>query len=143
LKAGDSPSNSGVWDRELDSGRKGAAIIGSRKDRGTTGRRTILRALLVVAAIPLGLLVLSFFGLFPWSGINCTQSDIDLNSGRLRSTRYLLWLPVTRSVRDSALTSALSTRGTCRCHDRSVEIRPPRGVRGLIATSTKSPQEVS
>ncbi len=74
----------------------------------TTGqRRFLLRAVMLVAAIPLGLLVLSLFGLFPWSGINCTEGDIDLNSGRIRHTRYLLWLPVTRSVQDSALTRAL------------------------------------
>jgi hypothetical protein len=71
-------------------------------------RRTVIRALLMIAAIPPTLLALSLIGLFPWSGINCTRSDIDLNSGRTRFTRYLLWLPVTRSVQDSALTRALS-----------------------------------
>lgn len=75
----------------------------------TTGqRRFLLRAAILVATTPLGLLVLSLFGLFPWSGIDCTQSDIDLNSGRIRYSRYLLWVPVTRSVQDSALTRALS-----------------------------------
>ncbi len=41
-------------------------------------------------------------------GNNCSQSDIDLNRGRIRYTRYLLWLPVTRSLQDSSLTRALS-----------------------------------
>ncbi len=87
-----------------------AGSIGPPKETlPTTGqRRFLLQAVISVAAILLGMLVLSLFGLFPWSGINCTQSDIDLNSGRIRYTRYLLWLPVTRSVQDSALTRALS-----------------------------------
>jgi hypothetical protein len=65
------------------------------------------RALLVIVAIPLVLLVLSLFGLFPWSGVNCWQSDVDIRSGRIRQTRYLLWVPVQRTVRDSALTRAV------------------------------------
>lgn len=105
-------SGEGLWDREYDSGGKAPPMGGPGDDRGRTRRRTRIRALLVVAAIPLGLLVLSLFGLFPWSGINCTQGDIDLYSGRIRYTRYLLWLPVTRSVQDSSLTRALSPEDT-------------------------------
>lgn len=91
-----------------------AGSVGSpKKTRPTTGhRRFLIRALLVVAAIPPALLFylfLSIFGLFPWSGINCWQDDIDLNRGRIRYTRYLLWLPVTRSEQDSSLTKALSS----------------------------------
>ena len=67
-----------------------------------------MRALILIVAIPPGLLVLSLLGVFPWSGVNCWQDDIDLTSGRTRHTRYLLWVPVTRSVQDSALTRALS-----------------------------------
>jgi hypothetical protein len=51
--------------------------------------------------------VLSLLGLFPWSGLNCWQDDIDITSGRVRHTRYLLWVPISRSVRDSALTKTL------------------------------------
>ena len=90
-----------------------AGSVGSpKKTLPKTGRRrSLIRAVLVVAVIPPALLFylfLSIFGLFPWSGINCWQDEIDLNSGRIRYTRYLLWLPVTRSVRDSPLTIALS-----------------------------------
>ena len=70
-------------------------------------RRFTLRLLLVLIAIPPVLLVLSLFGLFPWSGLNCWQNDIDITSGRIRQTRYLLWVPVQRSVWDSALTRAV------------------------------------
>ena len=62
----------------------------------------------MLVAIPPILLALSLFGLFPWSGVNCWQSDIDITSGRVRQTRYLLWIPVQRSVSDSALTRAVS-----------------------------------
>ncbi len=65
-----------------------------------------------LAAIPLSLLGLSVFGLFPWSGVNCWQDDIDITSGRIRYTRYLLWMPVQRSVKDSALTTAVAAPAT-------------------------------
>ena len=71
-------------------------------------RRFLLRGLLVLVVIPPVLLALSLFGLFPWSGVNCWQNDIDITSGRIRQTRYLLWVPVQRSVTDSALTKAVS-----------------------------------
>ena len=81
-------------------------------DQHTTSRRTDLRILLVFVAIPSSLLALSLLGLFPWSGLSCWQDDIDIKSGRIRHTRYLLWVPVQRSVRDSALTRAVSPEAT-------------------------------
>ncbi|AGA29626.1 hypothetical protein [Singulisphaera acidiphila] len=83
-------------------------MSGIRDERLKTGRRTIVRALFAVVAVPPMLLVFSLFGLFPWSGLNCCQDDIDLTSGRIRFTRYLLWVPVRRIVNDSTLTTALS-----------------------------------
>ena len=80
----------------------------ARDDRHPTGRRTLPRALMVVAAVPPALLALSLLGFFPGSEINCWQDDIDITSGRIRHTRYRFWVPVTRSVRDSALTKTLS-----------------------------------
>ena len=71
-------------------------------------RRFLLRSLLVLFAVPLFLLALSLLGLFPWSGVNCWQNDIDITSGRIRYTRYLLWIPVQRSVSDSALTKVVA-----------------------------------
>ena len=75
-------------------------------------RRLLVRAVMLVGAIPLTLLALSTIGFFPWSTINCSQSDIALNSRRTRHTRYLLGIPITRSVQDSALTRALSHEDT-------------------------------
>lgn len=79
----------------------------SERLNDTKGRCIDLCVLLVVVAIPLSLLALSPFGLFPWSSVNCWQDDIDINSGRIRHTQFLLWMPVSRSVQDSALTNAL------------------------------------
>jgi hypothetical protein len=84
-------------------------------------RRFLLRSLLVLVAIPPSLLGLSMFGLFPWSGVNCWQNDIDITSGRIRQTRYLLWIPVERSVWDSALTRAVSPATTT---DSSADWQP-------------------
>lgn len=75
-------------------------------------RRFLLRCLLMLVAIPPTLLALSMLGLFPWSGVNCWQNDIDITRGRIRQTRYLLWVPVQRSVWDSALTRAVSPAAT-------------------------------
>jgi hypothetical protein len=80
------------------------------KNVSVTGFRR--RGLLVLVSIPPILLVLSLFGLFPWSGVNCWQNDIDITSGRIRQTRYLLWVPVQRTVRDSSLTRAVSPAAT-------------------------------
>jgi hypothetical protein len=71
-------------------------------------RRFLLRCVLALLAIPPILLVLSLFGLFPWSGLNCWQNDIDITTGRIRQTRYVLWVPVQRSVWDSAVTRAVT-----------------------------------
>ncbi len=81
---------------------------GHRNDRQERGRRPILRFVLMVIAVPPSLLTLSLFGLFPWSGLNSWRYDIDINSGRIRYTRHLLWMEVTSFVRDSVLTKALS-----------------------------------
>lgn len=71
------------------------------------------RRLLVICALSFGgaiaiLLAASQTGLLPWSRFNCWTYDVDIQSGRVRYTRYLLWLPVRRSVQDSALTQALT-----------------------------------
>jgi hypothetical protein len=71
-----------------------------------TSRRTL--ALAAVVATPVALLSLSLLGLFPWSGVNCWENEVDIQSGRIRYTRYLLWLPIDQSIHNSALTEALS-----------------------------------
>jgi hypothetical protein len=84
-------------------------------------RRCLLRALLGLAVIPPALLGLSLLGLFPWSGLNCWQDDIDIASGRIRHTRYLLWAPVGRSVEETPLTRALAPEDL---HGKRADWRP-------------------
>jgi hypothetical protein len=71
-------------------------------------RRPFVIVAIMFLAIPVALFALSLLGFFPWSEINCSQNDIDITSGRIRYTRYLLFLPVRRSVSESALSEALS-----------------------------------
>jgi hypothetical protein len=54
------------------------------------------------------IIILSFAGCFPDSTVNCWQSEIDILTGRIRYSYFLLCVPLYRSVRDSALTRVLS-----------------------------------
>lgn len=72
------------------------------------GRRRVLRwAWRVLLGVPALLFIASLVGAFPWSPINCTNHEVDIQSGRTRFTRYLFWIPIYQSVDDSALTRAL------------------------------------
>lgn len=74
----------------------------------SANRRRVLRwAVLAVLTAPVLLFGATLLGLFPWSPINCTHKDVDIHTGRVRLTRYILWLCVHESVEDSALTKAL------------------------------------
>jgi hypothetical protein len=54
-------------------------------------------------------LCLSSMGFFPWSRLNCWQYDVDIQSGRMRCTRHLLFLPIKQSVEDSALSKLIES----------------------------------
>ena len=47
----------------------------------------------------------SFF--FPWSPLNCRYEDVDIKTGRLRFTRYLLFCRISERVEDSRLSKML------------------------------------
>jgi hypothetical protein len=67
--------------------------------------------LTLAAALVVFLLWLIGLGGYPvitWSRLNCTAEEIDLRTGRVRTTHYLLWQRVRERVEDSALTSVLS-----------------------------------
>ncbi len=49
----------------------------------------------------------SYSILSPWSEINCEHQDIDLDTGRARFTRMLLWLPVRKEIRPTPISQAL------------------------------------
>lgn len=73
----------------------------------TNGRSKIARIVGLLVLIALGAFGLSFLGFFPWSGLNCSMLEVDLDSGRTRGTRYLFWIPVRRAVADTAFTRVL------------------------------------
>lgn len=69
-----------------------------------TRRWVVMGALL---AIPLGAFVLQPF-FFPWTEFNCRHQEVDINSGRLRYSRYLFYFKISERTEDSALSRALS-----------------------------------
>lgn len=86
------------------------------------------KCLIWILVASLVVLCLSLFGLFPWSRLNCSTIEIDLGSGRVRNTRYLFWVPVRRTVSDSALTKELlqTDIGTSQCEWQPVSTQSPR-----------------
>ena len=69
--------------------------------------RLVAYGLLTAASVPLLLFGASLLGLLPWSPVNCWHRDIDIQSGRIRFTRYLFWMPIDQRIEDSSLTKAL------------------------------------
>src|SRR5262245_32956245 len=43
----------------------------------------------------------------PWTKLNCTDQELDINSGRLRFSQYVLFCRVSQRIEDSPLSSAL------------------------------------
>lgn len=43
----------------------------------------------------------------PWTKLNCTDQEMDINSGRLRFSRYVLFCRVSQRIEDSPLSTAL------------------------------------
>lgn len=66
-----------------------------------------------VPAVLLGLVVawlvgLGGYPLIQWSRLNCTHEDIDIRTGRIRTTHILTGLKASERTEDSALTKALA-----------------------------------
>jgi hypothetical protein len=66
--------------------------------------RRCLAGLVVLIA---GAWLLAVSGVFVWSPINCWHEDIDIHSGRIRRTSYLLWCCVSDRVEETAISQAL------------------------------------
>ena len=67
-------------------------------------------ATFAVTAVAYGLalpFLLSLAGLLPWSPINCWHYEVDIQSGRMRYTRYLAFVPISQRIDESALSRAL------------------------------------
>jgi hypothetical protein len=59
----------------------------------------------LLVATGLGIWISGFFT--PWSPVNCWTDSIDINSGRIRHQRFLLYRYTSDTTEDSALTRAL------------------------------------
>ena len=61
----------------------------------------------IIAASILFLAVFLIPDFMPWSPINCQHEDVDITTGRLRYSRYLMFCKVSERIEDSALTKVL------------------------------------
>jgi len=68
-------------------------------------KRPWLIAGIVVAAAALAPLIIAVF--IPWSGINCEHQDINIKTGQARYSRYLWFLKVSETTRETPLSAAL------------------------------------
>jgi len=71
----------------------------------------IPRAKRLVLWTPVGLALLLFLGstigIAPWTPLNCRYEDVDIRSGRIRHTRYLLFCRISDRIVSTVLSEAL------------------------------------
>jgi len=73
-----------------------------------TSKRKLMRWILGAVAFMLASsLLMSLVGLLPWSPLNCWHYGVDIHSGRIRYTRYIVFLPISQRIEESALSGAL------------------------------------
>lgn len=69
----------------------------------------------IIALVALGITAfvgyVSLVVVFPWSPVCCRHQDIDINSGRVRHTRYVLFCKVSERVENTPLSDAIGERG--------------------------------
>ncbi|MEX1016852.1 MAG: hypothetical protein WDZ31_08900 [Phycisphaeraceae bacterium] len=70
--------------------------------------RTKLRFAIGLPAFVAGVLLVLTSGIFVWSPLNCWHEEIDINSGRLRTTRYLLYVKVADETQQTWVSRAIS-----------------------------------
>lgn len=71
-------------------------------------RRSEWWAIWMMAGMAAVLVVITCGGfLFPWSEFNCWHEDVDLQTGRKRTTWYLCFVPVLTQVEESSFSLAL------------------------------------
>jgi len=71
-----------------------------------TIKRLIISSILVVVAIIVLRFVVAMF--WPWTEFDCRHEEVDITTGRIRLTRYLLYRKVSERVEESALSKVLS-----------------------------------
>ena len=64
------------------------------------------RVISVLAALAVVLWVIPYF--LPWTPLNCTREEIDITTGQMRSSRYLLFCKVTEKIKDTPISSTLA-----------------------------------
>jgi hypothetical protein len=62
----------------------------------------------IIAAVILSVAIFVVPMFVPWNPINCRHEDVDITSGRMRYTRYLLFCKVSERIEDSPLTKVLA-----------------------------------
>jgi hypothetical protein len=77
-------------------------------------RRASYVALLAAVVVFAVFLVLNY--LFPWTELNCSHQDIDINSGRVRHIRFLIWVEIDENIQETWLSLAAVGRGPPRWH---------------------------
>jgi hypothetical protein len=65
----------------------------------------VLGLLTLLAILTVILFIVPVF--MPWTRLNCSDQELDINSGRLRFSRYVLFYRVYQRIEDSRLTKAL------------------------------------
>jgi hypothetical protein len=65
-------------------------------------------------ALSLAVLVLAVLflisGVFQWSALNCWHEDVDIKSGRVRRTRFLLYYRIGERIEDTWLSRSITNR---------------------------------
>jgi hypothetical protein len=69
----------------------------------TATKRQVAKRVVLVVIVLLSLVVLVAPVLGPWTHMNCRHRDVDINTGRLRVSRYLGYWRVSETVQDSPL----------------------------------------
>lgn len=72
-----------------------------------TGRHYAAMSLVVVLLAMIGWAS----GLFAWSPLACRHEDMDINSGRVRHTRYLFYICINESVEDTFISGSVAPVG--------------------------------
>lgn len=69
--------------------------------------RTAARIVIGLLAVIVVLVVFLPSLVAPWSRLNNTEGELDLFSGRMRTTRYFLWIQIAREIDETPVSKAL------------------------------------
>jgi hypothetical protein len=72
-----------------------------------SGMRFKKRTLLIAIIILLMIFIIIYPAIFTWSPMCCRYEDVDINTGRIRYTRYLLYCKISEKVKNSTLTEPI------------------------------------